>query len=195
VSQADEVLAFWFGDLDERGRADEAHTRRWYMKDATFDAEIARRFGALHGAVARGERDDWLATPRGRLAAVIVLDQFSRNMFRGSKEAFASDARAAAIALEGIERGEDRQLAAAERSFLYMPLMHAEDLALQERCVALFRSWCDEAPDEAAQSLRYAEQHRDIVARFGRFPHRNATLGRDTTPEEATFLTQPGSSF
>jgi uncharacterized protein (DUF924 family) len=174
----DEVLAFWF-----------AHSSRWFAKDEAFDAEIRQRFLALHDEVERGEHEDWRSTPRGALAYVIVLDQFSRNMFRGTPRSFASDARALAAAHDALSRGFDQALSPEERSFLYMPLMHSEDLADQERCVDLFRALGD------AYSLGFAVQHRDIIARFGRFPHRNAILGRTSSPEELEFLTQPGSSF
>jgi uncharacterized protein (DUF924 family)/uncharacterized protein YciI len=194
-----DVLAFWFGELDRHGQADTLHSQRWFRKDPAFDAEIRTRFGELHAAVARGERDHWLATPRGRLAAVLVLDQFSRNLFRDSPQSFAQDAKAQAVTLDALARGDDRQLAAAERAFIYMPLMHAEDRALQERCLGAFSGWRDElgGPErERVQGLlSYAQQHRDIVHRFGRFPHRNRVLGRESTPEEAAFLQQPGSSF
>jgi uncharacterized protein (DUF924 family) len=195
----DEVLSFWFGELDELGQADEDHKKRWFTKDPAFDEEIRRRFGALHGAVAGGEREEWLEAPRGRLAYVIVLDQFSRNMFRDTGEMFAWDGRARDVAVEGIDAGLDRELGVAERGFLYMPLMHSEALEDQERCVALFAAWQGEAPPEAKEwvgySLKFAEAHRDIVARFGRFPHRNAALGRASSDEELEFLKQPGSSF
>ena len=174
----DEILEFWFADPG-----------RWWKKDPAFDAEIRSRFSDLHESIERGEREDWRETPRGALAYVIVLDQFSRNMFRGTSRMFASDAQALAAAHAAIERGYDQALAPAERTFLYMPLMHSEDLADQERCVALFQSVA--APDP----VRYAEQHRDIIRRFGRFPHRNEILGRASTPDELEFLTQPGSSF
>ncbi len=173
----DDVLTFWF--------ADEA---RWWKKDPAFDAEITRRFGALHAAIERGEHEAWLGTARGALAYVIVLDQFSRNMFRGDPRAFASDARARAAAKTALEKGFDQELTKHERSFLYMPLMHSEELVDQDQCVELFRS-------ENPGQLDYAVRHRDIVARFGRFPHRNAILGRASTPEETEFLKQPGSSF
>jgi uncharacterized protein (DUF924 family) len=200
MSEYEEVLSFWFGELDERGRADSAHAARWWKKDPAFDGEIRDRFETLHRAVANGEREEWLSSARGRLAYVIVLDQFSRNMFRDSGKMFACDPQALAAALGGIELGMDRQVAHDERSFFYMPLMHSEDLAAQDRCVALFAAWRDElaqvAPEEKrADSVSYAERHRDIVKRFSRFPHRNALLGRESTPEELEFLTKPGSSF
>ena len=174
---AEDVLAFWFTD-----------PARWWRKDPAFDADVHERFLALHEAVDRGEHEDWLDTPRGALAYVVVLDQFSRNMFRGTARSFTSDARARAGARLAVERGDDRGLSDDERPFLYMPFMHSEDLADQDRCCALFAA-------SRADQLRYAELHRDIIRRFGRFPHRNAVLGRASTPEEEEFLKQPGSSF
>lgn len=174
---AEDVLAFWFAD-----------PARWWKKDPAFDAEVSERFLALHEAIDRGEHADWLETPRGALAHVVVLDQFSRNMFRGTARSFASDARALAAARRGVDRGDDRALSDDERPFLYMPFMHSEDLADQDRSCALFAA---SRPDQA----RFAVMHRDIIRRFGRFPHRNALLGRASTPEEEEFLKQPGSSF
>lgn len=177
LSSIDEVLSFWFAD-----------PARWWRKDPAFDAELRDRFLALHEAIGRGEREDWLATARGALAYVIVLDQLSRNMFRGTARAFANDARARAAARRAVDRGDDRALSEDERMFLYMPFLHSEDIVDQDRAVALFRSL-------PSDHVRYAEQHRDIVRRFGRFPHRNALLGRASTPGEEEFLKQPGSSF
>jgi uncharacterized protein (DUF924 family) len=195
----EEVLTFWFGDLDARGMADEAHAKRWWVKDEAFDQEIRDRFAALHEAIVEGGHQAWLESPRGRLAHVIVLDQFSRNMFRGSPKMFAQDELALRVAREGIEAGVDRSVAHAERSFFYLPLMHSEALDVQERCVELFRAWHDALDgtlkESVASSLDFAVQHRDIVLRFGRFPHRNAVLGRPSTAEELEFLQQPGSSF
>ncbi len=194
-----EVHRFWFGALDARGVADDAHRARWFAKDDEFDRTLRERFGALHAAIARREREELLATPVGRLAYVIVLDQFSRNMFRGTPGMFEHDARALRAAAEGIDRGDEEHLGVHERVFLYMPFMHAEDVAAQRRCVALFAALRDEFDgplrDEIAGNLDYAERHREIVERFGRFPHRNLVLGRTSTPDEMEFLTQPGSSF
>ncbi len=198
-SDHEAVIGFWFGPLDEHGRTDQAHLRHWFIKDEAFDQEIRRRFGSLHEKVSRGVHEDWLATPLGRLAYLIVSDQFSRNMFRGTGRMFASDAGALAVAVDGIERGLDRRVFHDGRMFFYMPLMHAEDLAMQDRCASLFASWRDEVSDElrkgVAEGLKYAEMHRDIIRRFGRFPHRNAVLSRTSTPAELAFLKQPGSSF
>jgi uncharacterized protein (DUF924 family)/uncharacterized protein YciI len=194
-----EVLAFWFGELDAEGQADAAHRQRWFRKDPAFDRTVGETFGELHAAVARGERNHWLATARGRLALILVLDQFSRNMFRDTPPSFAQDARAQALTLEGIALGQDRSLALAERSFFYMPLMHAEDAEIQDRGVAAFAGWRDElsgpARAVAEDMLGYAVRHRDLIRRFGRFPHRNQILGRDSTAEEEAFLKEPGSSF
>jgi uncharacterized protein (DUF924 family) len=193
------VLEFWFGPLDARGCASQAKSRAWFEKNEPFDREIEQRFGALHAVLARGEKEDWHASARGALAAVIVLDQFSRNMFRNTKQMFESDPRALSIATALVDRGADRKLAFDERGFVYMPFMHSEKLADQERCVELFRTFRDEhigdLRERCQYSLGYAERHRDIVRRFGRFPHRNAILERESTPEELEFLKQPGSSF
>ena len=193
------VLDFWFGDLDDRGEAHPAKEAEWFGKSPAFDAEILRRFKGLYEELARGEHADWLEDPRGRLATVVVLDQLSRNMFRGDAQMYAADERALALALEGLARGDDRSLQLAERVFLYMPLMHAEDVGHQERCVALMTALRASAPaslrEKYALHVKFAGLHRDVVARFGHFPHRNDILGRPTTPEEAVFLQGPNSSF
>ena len=198
--EADAVHEFWFGALDARGRADREHTARWFKRDAEFDRLIGERFGALHAAAARGEQDAWCATARGRLSLVIVLDQFSRNLYRGDKKSFACDPRALAVARACVALGQDLTLVLDERGFLYMPFMHSEALADQDRCVELFTRLRDEQTDDESKkyvgnSLDFAERHRAIVQRFGRFPHRNAMLGRSSTAEEVEFLKQPGSSF
>ncbi len=174
----DEVLAFWLAD-----------PARWWTKDPAFDTEVRDRFGGLHAAIERGEHEAWRETPRGALAYVIVLDQFSRNMFRDTPRMFASDPQALAAARTAIERGFDQALPPEQRTWLYMPFMHSEALADQDRCVALFQTI------DAPENLKFADAHRTIIRRFGRFPHRNAILGRASTPEEAAFLTEPGSSF
>jgi len=193
------VLEFWFGALDALGRADDEHVRSWFKKDPAFDGTIRERFGALHASVARGERSEWCETPRGRLAAVIVLDQFSRNLFRGTARAFASDRQALDLASEGVARGYDRALVLDERTFLYMPYMHSEDLVVQERSVELFRSLLEGLPgaarDRVAETVDYAERHRDVIRRFGRFPHRNVFLDRTSTAEEIQFLKDPAHHF
>jgi uncharacterized protein (DUF924 family) len=195
----EDVLRFWFGELDAWGCADKAHSSRWWTKDAAFDASLRERFLELHAALARGEQTALRDSARGRLAYVIVLDQFSRNMFRDTAAMFASDAQALAAANEGIDLDFDRRLRLDERAFFYMPLMHSERLDDQERCVRLFAGFVTELPlaqrPGMAERLKFAERHRDIIRRFGRFPHRNALLDRASSPEELQFLTEPGSTF
>ena len=180
MDEAEAVIAFWFAPgLDER----------WFVADPAFDAEIRERFQPLVERAAAGDCDDWIGSPRGALALCLLLDQFPRNIWRGSPLAYACDAKAREVSRAVIAAGLDRQLPAQQRPFLYLPFEHSEDLADQERCVDLMRDLDDE------ELLDYARRHRDIVARFGRFPHRNDVLGRESTAEEVEFLQQPGSSF
>lgn len=196
---AQALLDLWFGNDEDPVRTSAAKASLWWGKDPETDALLAARFGELRERAKRGDLDDWKRTARGRLALVIALDQLSRNLHRGTPEAFAADPKALALALEGIDQGQDAELGPLERTFLYMPLMHAEDASIQKRCVELFQSLCDSVPPEQREvfsgSVRFAEAHRDIVVRFRRFPHRNSILGRTSTAEEMEFLTQPNSSF
>ena len=186
----EEILAFWFG---RPGTADYGNTRKaWFRKDTAFDAAIRERFGATIETALSGGFADWTA-PRGTLARVLLLDQFTRNTFRDTPRAFAGDTLALALAEEAIARGNDRNLIPVERWFMYMPYVHAESFAAQERAVSLFRRLRDETG--LAEPLTWAERHAEIVRRFGRFPHRNAILGRESTPEEVAFLAVPGSRF
>ena len=180
------MLDFWFGapGSRERGRP----RKLWFQKSEPFDAEIRRRFLATWERAARGELERWQTTPLASLALVVTLDQFPRNMFRGAARAFASDSLALAAARETIAREFDRLLSPVESSFVYLPFAHAEDLAAQHRSLALFH-----ASDR--ENVESARRHYEIIARFGRFPHRNAVLGRQSTAEEIEFLKQPGSSF
>ena len=180
------MLDFWFGAPDSRERA--RPRKSWFEKSEPFDAEIRRRFLATWERAGRGELGRWQATPLASLALIVVLDQFPRNMFRGTARAFASDSLALAAARETIARGFDRLLSPVERTFIYLPFEHAEDLAAQRRSLSLFRALDPE-------DMQYPKRHYEIIARFGRFPHRNAILGRQSTAEEAEFLKQPGSSF
>jgi uncharacterized protein (DUF924 family) len=178
MTDPDEVLAFW--------RA--AGDARWYKRDDAFDASVRERFLALwHNAVA-GELSSWETTDDGALALVILLDQFPRNMFRDDAKAFSSDALARDVAHRTLARGADKRIEAPLLQFLYLPFMHSEDLADQLRCVDLFRA------NDDTENLRYAEEHADIIRRFGRFPHRNRVLGRSTAPEEQAFLDGGGFS-
>jgi uncharacterized protein (DUF924 family) len=186
---AAEVLAYWFGaapSLAERRRL-------WFGKDPATDAEIRRRFEVLHQAALAGSLDAWLAAPESALALVVVLDQFPRNMYRDTPAAFAADAKARACARRVLEQGWDRQLAPLQRLFLYLPFEHSEDLADQHLSVKLFAALDTEAG--LGDVFDYALRHYCVIQRFGRFPHRNAILGRQSTAEEVAFLQQPGSRF
>jgi uncharacterized protein (DUF924 family) len=187
----EQVLAFWFGAPGDAwfGR----FRPEWFQKNAAFDQAIRRRFSSLLEALTEGEHQDWLLSPRGALAFVIVLDQFSRNLFRDDARAFVQDALARSAADQAIRRGFDAETPPVERGFFYLPFMHSEDLGDQARSVALYEALAE--GDAGNSSLDYARRHRDIIARFGRFPHRNAALGRPSTPEEVAFLSQPGSGF
>lgn len=186
----DAILRFWFGD-----GAPPPFRAQWWAKDAAFDDEIRARFAGHRLAAITGALDAWEETPRGALALVILIDQFSRNLFRGSPEAWANDAQALRICDRAIARGLDAKLVGSERLFLYMPTMHSEDIEVQNRSVALFEALGRELGEPFTNNAEYARRHRDIVARFGRFPHRNAILGRESSAEEAAFLLEPGSSF
>ena len=173
-----DVLAFWR----------EAGKDKWYTKNEAFDAEVRQRFLGLWQQAAAGELASWEATDDGALALVIVLDQFPRNMFRGDARTFSTDANALDVASRAIARGADKRIDPDLVEFLYMPFMHSERLADQERCIALFQN--GGRPD----NVRFAEIHADIIRRFGRFPHRNEVLGRTTTAEERAFLDGGGFS-
>lgn len=176
----DAILAFWFEET--------AAAQRW-KKDPVFDALVTRRFAGVHGCAARGELIGWRQSAEGRLAEILLLDQFSRNMFRDSARAFACDAQALALAREAVALGMDQALNPEQRSFLYMPYMHSESLAVHEEAVELFRR------NGFANNLDFEMRHKAIIARFGRYPHRNALLGRESSAQEIEFLAQPGSSF
>ena len=172
LASAEDVLSFWR----------DAGPDRWFDKNADFDEEIHRRFLTTHEAAAAGKFSGWEQSPNGALALLILLDQFPRNMFRGNARAFATDPLARAIAAGAVVRGFDSQVPQDLRSFFYLPFEHSEDMGDQERAVAFNRAAGD------ADGLKWAEIHADIIRRFGRFPHRNAVLGRVTTPEEQAFL-------
>ena len=175
-----EVLAFWL---------EEVRPDQWFKRDPDLDESVRARFGPLYQRLAAGIPPRWLETPEGCLAAVIVLDQFARNMFRDDPRAFATDAAALATAEHAIARGFDRELTEAGARFLYTPFEHSENPAMQARSIELFATVSD------AETMTYIERHKEIIDRFGRFPHRNAVLGRPSTPEELAFLQEPDSSF
>ena len=196
------VLAFWLGAHPPTDTSALAQQKLWFTKSNAVDDDIRQRFGALIGQARTGQLDAWAHTPLGRLALVLVLDQFSRNAFRGLSASFAADAQALALAEQGLANGHTDALPLVARAFMALPLEHAEDLTRQERTVALMTDWTAQAANAApgvqkllAGMLDYAHQHRDVIARFGRFPHRNAILGRASTAEEQAYLAQPGAGF
>ena len=194
-----DVLSFWFEDAAESPEALRRRSAVWFHGDSAFDRECATRFAVALEDAARGGLGDWAGTPHGRLALVILLDQIPRNIHRGSPAAFMHDTRAAAHCIAGIESGQDRALNPIERIFLYMPLQHAEDLDLQRRSVERFESLASEAGDDwldrFAENVRFARLHRDVIERFGRFPHRNRILGRESTEEERRYLADGAPTF
>ena len=198
--ESEQVLDFWFGACGADGSLDPAKQKMWFGDGRKYDAEIRDRFGALHERASRGELEtEWAATPRGSIALIVVLDQFSRHIHRDTPAAFAQDPAAQRIVLSATDLDTDRQLIPAQRAFFYLPLEHAEDIELQRlgvRCFdGLARTVAPAWRKEYDSFHDYAQRHRDIIARFGRFPHRNRILGRPSTPAEIKFLKQPGSSF
>lgn len=190
-----QVLDFWFGPTDDPGHAQPREV--WFKKDAAFDGEIDHRFAALIEQALVGGIDDWLTSPvepLPALARVIVLDQFTRNVFRGSARAFAGDAMALQTARALVASGADRALTGVQRQFAYLPFEHAEDPSHQRTAVQLFQQLAADEPARAGL-VDWARRHLDVVLRFGRFPHRNAALGRPSTDEELAFLLTPGSGF
>jgi|SRR5690606_35146492 len=197
----EQLRSFWFEPAPRTKDDVERRFDRWFNADEATDAEIAKRFGALARSAARDELDHWKDDPQGRLALILLLDQVPRNLHRGTADAFAQDPKALALTIEGIESGMDKLLPVLERAFFYMPLQHAERRDAQELSVRMFRALRDDpsAPDEHREALdsmlEYAELHRDIVERFGRFPHRNVALGRADTEEERRYLSDGGPRF
>lgn len=175
-----EIITFWFEEID---------SKKWWIKDPDFDQLLMDRFSTIHAKAAACELYHWRTCAEGRLAEIIVLDQFSRNMFRDSAKAFANDTLALSLAQHAIELGLDQQLPTQQRSFMYLPYMHSESLVIHEQAVKLYEKM------GVAGNLDFEYKHKAIIDRFGRYPHRNAVLGRESTSEELAFLQQPGSSF
>jgi len=188
---AQTVLAFWFGAPGSPGHGQARP--EWFRKDPAFDDEIRRRFGDAVAIALAGGFGEWCASAEGALARILLLDQFARNIFRGTPRAFAGDARALATAEDAVARGFDRELPALERWFVYLPFEHAESVEAQHRSLELFGALSKATGDD--DPLVWARKHAEVIFRFGRYPHRNAILGRTSTPEEEAFLREPGSSF
>ena len=176
----DDILNFWFKEIDQSA---------WWKKDDDFDQLIIDRFADIHTKATQGELFEWRLTPKGSLAEIIILDQFSRNMFRDTAQAFAYDGMALILSQEAITAEFDRELSAIENSFLFMPFMHSESATMHELAVALYTK------NGIQSNLDFELKHKAIIDRFGRYPHRNDILGRESTAEEIAFLGEPGSSF
>lgn len=193
------ILDFWFADAVASAEALNRRAKLWFRPTEAFDREIQRNFGALPERALRGELDAWLEEARSALALILVLDQFPRNLFRSTAQAFSFDGKACTAALAALEAGFDRELDPLEASFLYLPLEHAEDLPLQNRAVELFERLAGRALPQLRPRFEafaaYARRHREVIRRFGRFPHRNTTLGRPSTAEELSYLESGGDTF
>ncbi|MCE5316771.1 MAG: DUF924 domain-containing protein [Parachlamydia sp.] len=193
-----EILQFWFGPLKNSEEYAEDRNTLWFSANEVFDAEIRQRYESMIQEASQSLLD-WKGTPQGRLGLILLLDQFTRNAYRNTPQAFACDALAQQVALEGIARGDDLQLRPIERCFFYLPLEHAEDLALQELSIAKFDHLVSDLPESQREDYQgyadYAGHHYRIIKRFGRFPHRNAILGRESTQDEVQYLTGSLSSF
>jgi uncharacterized protein (DUF924 family) len=195
----DELLQFWFGDDPDDAAVAAAKAELWWGHRQETDEALQAKFGAATSAAAADLLDHWAGSPRGRLALILLLDQLPRAIHRGSPEAFAQDSKARKVAEQGLESGADRLLRPIERLFVYLPFEHSEDLADQDRSVQLYQDLAESVPEGHRETFAgfvdYAVKHNEIIARFGRFPHRNVILGRESTPEEKAFLEQPSSSF
>lgn len=193
------VLNYWFGAPGSAREIAERQSKLWFGKLLEKDREVSEQFSPTFNVAITGSLDDWAGTPRGRLALVVVLDQFPHHIHRDTPQAFAQDEKALALSLAALATGEDKTLTLIERVFLYLPLEHAESVAMQDLSVAQYQQLVDEASESEGalfvNFLDYAHKHRDVVVRFGRFPHRNDILGRPSTADEIAFLKQPGSRF
>ncbi len=201
LEEISDVLRFWFGDLREGELPDKEKQMTWWMKSEEFDDLIKQRFEKYVLFAEEGELSNWLETPLGTVAFIVVVDQFPRNIYRDTPGAFSRDSLALRVCLEGIEKGFDKDLHPMHRAFFYLPLMHSEDLEIQnlsvEKYSALEKEYTTQPQirETLACSTDFAGRHFDIIKKFGRYPHRNAALGRESTPEETEFLKEPGSSF
>jgi uncharacterized protein (DUF924 family) len=195
----DELLEFWFGDDPDDAVVAKQQADLWWGHSAATDEQLQQRFGMAASAASTEVLDHLVGSPRGRLALILLLDQLPRSIHRGSPAAFAQDAKARVVAARGLDSGADKLLRPIERVFFYLPFEHSEKLEDQDLSVDLYRSLAEQVPADHRETfagyLDYAKRHRDVIARFGRFPHRNQILGRPSTAEELEFLEQPGSGF
>jgi len=200
-SEIKEILNFWFGNLKENEIPSEEYRKKWWIKDYENDKRIKDSFGGYLDLAIKGELYGWKKTPQGTLALILLFDQFTRNIFRDTAEAFSQDQNALEICINGIKKGFDLKLHPVQRIFYYMPLMHSEDMSIQKKSIQSFSNLANQVinPEPIAKmvsgSFEFAMKHYEIVKRFGRYPHRNAILGRKSTLEEIEFLSEPGSSF
>lgn len=199
TARAEEILEFWFAETARDAFQIDARMSHWFGDDPVVDQAVRERFAADVEAASGGALEDWAETARGRLALIILIDQFRRNIHRGTRRAYTKDHEVLKLTIHGIERGHDAELLPVERAFFYMPLQHSESLKVQDFAVQTYRALLDsvEPTHEATFQtfLDFAELHRDIVARFGRFPHRNAVLGRQNTAEESVYLGEDAPAF
>jgi uncharacterized protein (DUF924 family) len=199
MTTPEDILSYWFGDAVDQAEVARQRRALWWGKSAATDAEITARFGAVHARAVAGQLGGWRAEPRSLLALIVLIDQFSRVICRGQPSCFANDTMALELALDGTAGGKDRRLRPIERVFFYLPFEHAESLEMQRRAVREIAALCDDVDDVLRPTfsgfLDYAERHLAVIERFGRFPHRNAILGRASTAEEDASLQEPGASF
>lgn len=200
MSTAEAVVEYWLGDTRRNIGSIPQRMELWFASGEQLDQPIREQFGEDVLAARDGGLDDWAETPQGRLALIILLDQFTRNIYRGEAEAFACDDKSLELSQAGIVAGHDGKLGPVEKVFFYMPMQHAESLAVQVQSVALYEALADSVPDSSREVFdsgfaHHARLHRDIIARFGRFPHRNAVLGRESTAEEAAYLAADAPTF
>jgi uncharacterized protein (DUF924 family) len=198
METAQSLHQYWFGGVADH-ESGQRQAKLWWSKDAALDAELTERFASLVTAARSGQLEQWNDSARERLALILLTDQLPRNIFRGTPAAFASDPVARQLCLAGLDRGDDKALKPIERVFFYLPLEHSELMQDQDQAVKLFTALFQAVPQPVMEQYRgfltYALRHRHVIERFGRFPHRNAILGRQSTPEETAFLAEPGSSF
>lgn len=193
------ILEYWFGELDEHGRADESRFKLWFGKSEETDQYLTENYTELLESAKRGELDAWKENAEGLVAFIVLLDQFSRNIYRDTAEMYAADEQVLNAAKHGVETGMDKEMPISHKVVTYMPFMHSENLEDQEQCIELFKNLQNEVPEAVKESVQgnidYAIKHRDVVKEYGRFPHRNQILGRESTDKEKEYLSNPDAGF